>query len=377
MFNFFINLFIFVWLFIHSPQNRWPVAIMMVGQIVMRVFYFVDIADKTLINFQFSAVGIAFTSLMYAIVLFRFQILGPIPLARQLMAEQLPIGMLVLDDHGNIRKLNPAAEKILKVTNIAAKGMNIKQLLSYYPNPISNAAKENADEISWDLVIDGRDYQLSLSMLRDWRDSALGQLLLLENVTCQRAAQEKILEQQRVVSTLQEREMIARELHDDLAQVFAFIDTQGQTIQRLLNRGDLATADKYLARLIEAVREGETNIRDSIRGMRLSLSEHGLLETMKKYLVEFEESTSIQMELIKSDNFDINLVNPMVEVQLLRIIQESLANIRKHANASQVRINFNIIEGSICVTIQDNGRGIDLEQIDVIAANRYGLTNDA
>ena len=372
-FNFFINLFIFVWLFIHSPQNRWPVAIMMVGQIVMRVFYFIDIADKTLINFQFSAVGIAFTSLMYAIVLFRFQILGPIPLARQLMAEQLPIGMLVLDDHGNIRKLNPAAEKILKVTNIAAKGMNIKQLLSYDPNPISNDAKENADDISWDLKVDDRDYQLSLSMLRDWRDSQVGQLLMLEDVTDQQVAQAKLLEQGRVLATLQERELISRELHDDLAQVFAYIDTQGQTIQRLLKRGDLETADKYLARLIDAAREGDVDIRESIRGMRLSLSKHGLVATLENYLAQFERDTSIDTDLIKSDSFDINLINPMVEVQLMRILQEALTNIRKHANASQVRINFNVIDGSICVTVRDDGRGIDVEQVDVTAANRYGL----
>jgi signal transduction histidine kinase len=63
----------------------------------------------------------------------------------------------------------------------------------------------------------------------------------------------------------------------------------------------------------------------------------------------------------------------MVEVQLMRILQEALTNIRKHANASQVRINFAVIDSSICVAVQDNGRGIDLEQVDVTAANRYGL----
>jgi signal transduction histidine kinase len=246
-------------------------------------------------------------------------------------------------------------------------------LLSYDPNPISNDAKENADDISWDLKVDDRDYQLSLSMLRDWRDSQVGQLLMLEDVTDQQMAQAKLLEQGRVLATLQERELISRELHDDLAQVFAYIDTQGQTIQRLLKRGDLETADKYLARLIDAAREGDVDIRESIRGMRLSLSKHGLVATLENYLAQFERDTSIDTDLIKSDYFDINLINPMVEVQLMRILQEALTNIRKHANASQVRINFNVIDGSIFVTVQDDGHGIDLEQVDVTAANRYGL----
>ncbi len=82
--NFLNNLVIVVWLFIHSPHNRWPMAIIiLVGQIMMRLFFFIDLTDRAPRDVQYSAVGIAFTSLMYAIVFFRFHIFGPITLARR------------------------------------------------------------------------------------------------------------------------------------------------------------------------------------------------------------------------------------------------------------------------------------------------------
>jgi PAS domain S-box-containing protein len=371
--NFLLNLTVFVWLFIHSSKNRWPVAIMVVGQIMMRIFYFIDYVDQAAIHIPFSAVGIAITTMLYAIVFFRFRILGPIPMARQAVIQQLPIGILVLDDQQRIQSLNPAAERILGITNRAAKKLEIRDVLPVYPQSVLNGAMEDTSEFSLDFEGKKRYYQLDVEILKDWRDLQVGQLLLLTDVTDQKKAQAKIFEQKRVLATLQEREQIARELHDDLAQVFAFIHTQGQTIQRVLNRGDFDTADRHLLRLVETAREGEANIRESIRGMRLTLSEHGLLASLENYIGAFEVNTAIKTEIIKSDKFDIKMINPLVEVQLLRILQEALTNIRKHANASQVWIRFDHADSSICITVQDNGQGFDIDKGAFESTQQYGL----
>lgn len=371
--NFLMNMSVFVWLFIHSPENRWPVTIIVIGQIMMRIFYFIDIADQVEFNFQYAAVGIALTSLMYAIVFYRFRILGPIPLARQAIIEQLPIGMIVLDDQQKICNLNPAAEEMLKITTKSVKGLNISKVLPDYPQSDFEEGRVDTVEFTQDFGGKHQHYRLSISNLEDWRGLKFGQMLLVENVTEQKEAQARIIEQARVLATMGEREQIARELHDDLAQAFAFIDTQGQTIQRLIHRGELETADKYLVSLIGATRDGEVNIREAIRGMRMTLSKHGLLATLEDYLVQFKANTLIQVETIKSDDCNINLVNPMVEVQLLRILQEALTNIRKHANASKVQIKFDRIDSSICVAVHDNGLGFKVDQDDFESPNHYGL----
>jgi signal transduction histidine kinase len=372
-FNFLINLIVLIWLFIHSSENRWPVAIMAIGQITMRIFYFIDFVDQAVTHLPFSAVGIAITSLLYAIVFFRFQILGPIPLARQVVIEQLPMGMLVLDHQQVIRSLNPAAESMLGITNRAAKGIDITAVLPTYIGGDFDAAEEKPLEFSLNLNGERRYYLLDIEILKDWRELGVGQLLLITDVTEQKKAQARILEQGRVLATMKEREQLARELHDDLAQVFAFINTQGQTIQRVLNRGDLDTADRYLSRLVEAAREGEADIRESIRGMRLTLSEYGLLASLEKYAAVFEANTAIKTKIVKSDEFDVTLINPMVEVHLLRILQEALNNIRKHANASQVWIRFDLADSSICITVQDDGQGFDIDKGGLESTQHYGL----
>lgn len=371
--NFLMNLIIFGWLFVHSPQNRWAVAIMMVGQIMMRILYFINFTYRTSLILNYASIGIAFTSLMYAIVFFRFQLLGPIPVARQAIIKQLPLGIFILDSQGNILEINPVAEQMLKLTHAAVKGINIKQVLPLYPNHLSNDENGNEDKLIYYFELDDRDFRLSLSILQDWRGSQVGQLLLLEDVTAQKAAQAKILEQQRVVSTLQERVTISRELHDDLAQVFAFIKTQGQTIQRLLEKGNHEVAVSLLARLIEEADKGEVDIREAIRGMRLNVSKNSLLPTLENYLIDFEANTSIQVELIKSESFDITQLTAMAEIQLLRIVQEALTNIRKHANATRVRIIFDEADLSICVTVQDNGKGFEIKEDADAKNSHYGL----
>jgi PAS domain S-box-containing protein len=368
-----VNLIIFVWLFIRSPQNRWPVVIMLIGQIIIRLFYFADVYRRAPFHYANAAVGLAIGSMIYAVVLFRFRIFGPIPLARQAVMEQISIGMLVLDHQKQINSINPAAERMLGISKKRLKNQPIWDILDACNPDVLNDGQDH--QIDFIFETDGRvrDYQLDILPLKDWRDLQVGQLLLLIDVTEQHKNQAMILEQQRVLATLQERDLLARELHDDLAQVLAFIDTQGQTVRRLLKQGDLASADACLARLVEVARSGEIDLRDSIRGMRLTLSAHGLFATLEQHLDHIQENFGIRIHLEQSESFDENLLQPLVEAQLLRILQEALTNIRKHAQADKVTIKFEAIDHQVCVTIEDNGQGFDPAESQMDRKQHFGL----
>lgn len=368
-----VNLFIFVWLFIRSPQNRWPVVIMLIGQVFVRLFYFSGIYRRAPFNYSEAAVGLAIGSLTYAVVLFRFRILGPIPLARQAVMEQISIGMLVLDHQKQINSLNPAAERMLGISRKSVRNKPIWDVIDINPSDKLYDDQDHQLEFSLDTGGRVREYQLDIIPLKDWRDLQVGQLLLLIDVTEQHKNQAKILEQQRVLATLQERELLARELHDDLAQVLAFIDTQGQTVRRMINQGDLAAADVYLARLVEAARGGEIDLRDSIRDMRLTLSAHGLVATLEQHMDHIQENYGIRIQLVQSNSFNENLLQPLVEVQLLRILQEGLTNIRKHAQADRVNIKFEAYDHRVCVTIEDNGQGFDVAASETDRKQHFGL----
>lgn len=366
-----INIVIFVWLFIRSPQNRWPVVIMTFGQIAVRFLMSLEFIFQIRIGMPLSSIGLALISFVYAIVIFRYKILGPIPLAREAVVEQIPVGMLVLDDQERVNSINPAAERMLNLSSRMVKGRPIWDVITAYPRE----KLEADEEFAFSFASGGnlRNYRLEILILRDWRGLTVGKLCLLTDVTEQRKAQAKILEQQRVVATLQERDLLARELHDDLAQVLAFIDTQGQTIQRLINRGDYATVGPYLERLITAASEGEMNLRKSILGMRLTLSPLGLLETLKRFLAQVDQNYGLHTEIILEDSFDHQPLDPMVEVQLLRILQEALNNIRKHAQVDRAAIRFGLQDHKMCITIQDDGRGFVLAEDGLDTTGHFGL----
>ena len=108
-----LKLIVFTWLFLHSPQHRWPVAIMVTGHIGVRALYVLEKANSIHSILPLDVLGLAFIVLMYAIALFGFRIFDPIALARQTAIAQLRDGMLVLDPQGRVVSLNPAAERIL------------------------------------------------------------------------------------------------------------------------------------------------------------------------------------------------------------------------------------------------------------------------
>jgi signal transduction histidine kinase len=175
------------------------------------------------------------------------------------------------------------------------------------------------------------------------------------------------------LAALQERGRLARELHDNLGQVFAFVNAQGQTVRRLLARGDISTADDYVARLVEVAREADTDIRESILGLRVSLGEQGLFPALAAYLERYERNYGIHTELSRPETLCDGAFEPAVEVQLLRILQEALANARKHAHARSVRVAFTVDDGRAQVSIRDDGQGLGPGQLSPGVGHGYGL----
>jgi signal transduction histidine kinase len=354
-----ISIIALAWLFVRSPQHRWPAALILLAEIVVGVVIVLDPYIEESLFFYIPEKAIPVIAC--AIALFGFHILDPIPLARQTVIEQMQAGMLVLDLEERVVSLNAAAERILNTPAKQVKGKIARELLPAYPEQGSPGPDETEIELCFGEETNLRYYMLSNSLLKDFRGLEAGRLLLLRDVTEQKRAQAQILEQQRSLAMLHEREQLSRELHDDLGQVFAFINAQGQTIHRLLGRGDLVTADEYVCRLVDVAREADLDIRESITVLRATISEHGLLATLTQYLANYEKNYGIQTQLEGSETFTDGVFEPLVEVQLLRILQEALTNVRKHANARSVRIGFVLEDGWARVTVQDDGRGFDPE----------------
>jgi signal transduction histidine kinase len=149
---------------------------------------------------------------------------------------------------------------------------------------------------------------------------------------------------------------------------------QSQAARQLLSQGQLPQADAYLDCLAAVVQEAHADVREYILGSRSGLRT-GLpfLPALEDYLRRFGESYCIDAKLSVEPGLAGERLEPMVAAQLLRIIQETLTNVRKHARASRVRVRLGITDSFAEAIIQDDGVGFDPEALDAARGQRYGL----
>lgn len=348
-----------LWLFFHTPQRHWPAAIMLVGQIGARLTYALNFAQLLHTDLPINVITIAFVFLMYAIALFGFHIFDPDTLARQIAINQMPTGMIVLNMQGQTTSLNSAAQRLLNDTNTRLVGRLIHELL---PLDAIHFRVADADQVEFHLgsAESSRVCLLTASTLQDWRERDIGYLLLLHDITEQKLAQAQIIAQQRALAALQERERLARELHDSLGQTLAATHLQASAARHLLAQGQLDQTDHCLAQMAEMSIVAEADVRDYLLGAKTAFaSDMPFEETVRQYVLRFAQQYDLQVDLHTPPELETQSLGFPVEVQLLRIIQEALSNVRKHAAAQRVQIRFHITDGLVEVMIVDNGRGFD------------------
>ena len=172
-------------------------------------------------------------------------------------------------------------------------------------------------------------------------------------------------------AVLEERERIARELHDGLAQVLGYINTQTQAVKKLLESRKIGEATSELDAMGAVSREVYADVREAIVGLRTAPK--GLIPTIREYLSRLPRMSGCEVELrVKEDADGVALV-PSTEIQLVRIVQEALSNVRKHAGASRVEVIVEADEEAVGVEIVDDGHGFDPLLLDRTGWPRLGL----
>jgi len=172
-------------------------------------------------------------------------------------------------------------------------------------------------------------------------------------------------------AVLEERERIARELHDGLAQVLGYINTQTMAVKMLLESGRMGAATAELEAMGAASREVYGDVREAIVGLRTAPK--GLVPTIRDYVGRLPRMVGSEIDLrVEGDAEEIELM-PATEIQLVRIVQEALSNVRKHAGATKVEVIVDSDEDEVGVEIVDDGHGFDPLLLDRTGWPRLGL----
>ena len=160
-------------------------------------------------------------------------------------------------------------------------------------------------------------------------------------------------------ATLEERNRIAREIHDSLGHSLTALNLQLETALKL-SKHDIPRAMTFLATAKELGSKALQDVRQSVSTMRSHpLQEQSLEQAIQNLAADFQRSTGIL------PSCQISIISPLsmeVRTPIYRVIQESLTNISKYAQATEVQLELTTTLETVKLTIQDNGRGFDLEQ---------------
>lgn len=171
----------------------------------------------------------------------------------------------------------------------------------------------------------------------------------------------------------EERNMIANELHDSLAQTLASLRFQVRILDETLQPTSEYMAIMGIEQVENSLDEAYTDLRELIAHCRVPVEKQGLIPSIERVVKKFKEETSIHILLqCEHQVYDIPAT---MEMNVYRIVQEALTNIRKHASAHIVRVLLDCDEnGNFRILIEDDGKGFDKDAIKSEDGQHIGLT---
>lgn len=184
----------------------------------------------------------------------------------------------------------------------------------------------------------------------------------------------RLQERVQSLAVLEERERLAREMHDGFGQVLGYVNTKAQAVRALLAAGRVEEAQHHLSQMESAARGVYADLREAILALRTETSpERPLLVALQEYVRQFSEQSGVAVELVVEGDRTPLTLNPIAELHVIRIIQEALANVRKHAMARRATVALAAREGTLTVTVDDDGLGFDPTRPHAGPGPRFGL----
>ncbi|MEM8995624.1 MAG: GAF domain-containing sensor histidine kinase, partial [Acidobacteriota bacterium] len=176
------------------------------------------------------------------------------------------------------------------------------------------------------------------------------------------------------MAVMKERLHLAHEMHDGQAQVLAYVNTKAQVVDQLMASGEVDAAREHLAQMAEAAREVYADVREGILGLRTAIDQdHDLAPVLREYALKWQDQCGIpidvEIETAGGPTFD-----PETELQIVRVVQEALANVRKHSRADRAWLKATVEGDRLHLHIRDDGVGFDPGAVLAPGAlERFGL----
>ena len=317
-----------------------------------------------------------FAALMYATALLRFRLFDLVPAARQTIIERMPDAMLVLDARGRIADLNNAARHVFGFPDRGFLGTPIRDALRERPGLVAalDGLSEQPSEVAMETNDGHRIAQVTMTELTDWQGASIGRLVLIHDITELRAADDRLLVQERALTAARERERLARDLHDSLGQVLGYLGLQAATIRKLASDGRLDDVDERLGRVAAIAGDAQSDVRRTIAELACSPGQDGdFLASLRARLGASQRDYGIETSLAIAPSVEGTHVQPAAAAHLLRIVDEAITNAIRHGEAREARVSLERDDSFLSLSIEDDGAGFETAAALAPGDGRYGL----
>lgn len=200
-------------------------------------------------------------------------------------------------------------------------------------------------------------------------DGPVHLLIALRDLREKKQLEAQVQKQIELVATMHERERLARDFHDGLAQTLAYLKMKVSVARQALDRNNPVKCHEDLDEMLTELDRAYNDVRYALFELRTPIDQDPC-DVIAKFLREFERQTGLQtvFNLVGEQR---PALGPSVFVQVFRIIQETLSNVRKHAHAQNVEVSAEVLPERVRFTIQDDGCGFD--QVAREKPGHYGL----
>ncbi len=174
-------------------------------------------------------------------------------------------------------------------------------------------------------------------------------------------------------ASLAERERLAANLHDNLAQTLGAMHLSVDQLGHELASGEVEQAKIRVVEIQTNVQRAYAQVRMALTGLRESTpDEDELLTAVRMLLIDFEAQSGLPVQLNVADKMSGVGLTAVTQKQLLHILREALTNVRRHAQAACIQVYITHDEGNICLDVVDDGIGFDPDQVN--SQNHLGLS---
>lgn len=363
-----ICLMCIIWAFRFKGLRRWQLAALPTNPLIAVTGHILWVINQDRV---IPPLPLAFllSSMLWTWIFFRLRVLNLAQLAQAEITHSMNDSLIIMDDQDYIVEVNPAAQKLLDGQKTGLIGNPAATALAPWPTLAELACVREVR--TGGISLAGGYYLFRVTPLTGWRNHEMGKALVLENITELKKAQARIAEQQKVLVIATERDRLRRELHDGSGQIWSYLKLQYQQLRNLLGRRRLDEVDARLQQLEVLSDDFHRSVRESLAGLK-SGSGKGLVQALNEFIEWYEHTYGIHIDLMIAPEVPARL-SATVELQLLRIIQEAMTNIRKHACASRVKVSFYMVDRQAVVVIEDDGSGFNPAGL-AAQDNRHGLS---